>query len=122
MVYSTHNNKDILAEGEYEGFHYAIISYGSHPCAYVEIPSSHPDYKKKYDDIDIEVHGCLTFGDNLDHVIPNDNRYWIGWDYAHVGDYSCLPFGLSIEGKRWTTKEIFEDVKSVIKQLKERGK
>lgn len=29
---------EILDEGIYKGFHYAIVSYGTNPCAYVEIP------------------------------------------------------------------------------------
>lgn len=29
---------EILDEGVYKGFHYVIVSYGTHPCAYVEIP------------------------------------------------------------------------------------
>lgn len=46
--------------------------------------------------------------------------YYIGWDYNHYGDYSVSMALLGMLGeKRWTTEEIFEEVVSVIKQLRE---
>ena len=48
----------------------------------------------------------------------------MGWDYAHYGDYAGyedkLPIGLRTEGKRWTTEEIFKDVKEVCYQVQNR--
>ena len=40
MAYSSDPNADreILDEGYVHGYHYCIVSLGSHPCAYVEIP------------------------------------------------------------------------------------
>lgn len=35
---------DMLDEGIYKGFHYVIVSYGIHPCAYIEIPEGHKLY------------------------------------------------------------------------------
>ena len=50
----------------------------------------------------------------------------MGWDYAHYGDYAGyedkLPIGLRTEGKRWTTEEIFKDVKEVCYQVQNRKK
>ena len=120
MVYQKNRIKEILSEGEYCGYHVVIVSYGTHPCAYVEIPKNHPYYGKYYGDLDIDVHGGLTFGSHLSHVLGERglNGFYIGWDYAHAGDYyEGLPF--SPHDKKWTTEEIFEDVKSVIHQLQE---
>lgn len=43
----------------------------------------------------------------------------IGWDYSHAGDYSSY-YENDIyfqDEKKWTTEEIYEEVKSVIEQL-----
>jgi hypothetical protein len=48
-----------------------------HYCAYVSLPNNHPDVGREYDDIDIAVHGGLTFGD--------ENKF--GIDFAHLHDF-----------------------------------
>ena len=124
MVYKNHIENgqeiiDMLDEGVYKGFHYAIVSYGIHPCAYVEIPEEH----KLYDTNDIKCHGGITYVSKAGLIDPSKenhrDRHWIGWDYAHFGDYTHLPVNLEIlnDGKKWTTKEIFEEVNDVIEQL-----
>ena len=62
-------------------------------CGYVGLPPSHPAYGKGYDDVDVDVHGGLTYADHCqDHVChqdlndPNDKRYWLGFDCAHFMD------------------------------------
>lgn len=115
-------NIQILDEGFYDYFHYAIVSLGSHPCAYVELPKKHKWYGKHYNDIPISCHGGLTYSSPQGIVFPSDNLnhrdgYWIGWDYAHYDDYSYYNFGFTLGKKRWTTEEIFEEVKEVINQL-----
>lgn len=53
--------------------------FGGYLNGYVCIPSHHPYYHKKYEDIDIAVHGGLSFGEcSVGH--------WIGFDCAHSGD------------------------------------
>ena len=116
-------NIDTLDEGIYKNFHYAIISLGSHPCAYVELPREHKYYGLEYDDIPIECHYGLTYSSNDGIVFPAENEnhkdgFWIGWDYAHLGDYVYNSFySCSHKEKQWTTEEIFEEVKDVIEQL-----
>ncbi|MCM1316396.1 MAG: hypothetical protein NC244_13615 [Alistipes senegalensis] len=76
-------------------------------------------YGLKYDDIPVECHGGLTYSKSYVNGLFTDSGWWIGWDYAHDGDYfgdmhddtSCL--------KKWTTAEIIEEVKKVISQLKQ---
>ena len=65
MVYSSDPNADreILAEGYFHGYHYCIVSLGSHPCAYVEIPKSHPCYGLNYEKIKVSCHGGLTYSE-----------------------------------------------------------
>ncbi len=51
-----------------------------HYCVYVKLPAGHPDIGKEYDEIDIDVHGDLTYGQND----------MFGIDFAHYSDY--IPF------------------------------
>jgi len=48
-----------------------------HLCGYIYLPESHPDYGKTYHDLDVDVHGGLTFSE--------DGKF--GFDCAHAGDY-----------------------------------
>ena len=125
MVYQknwTPDNRviDMLDKGIYKGYHYAIVSFGSHPCAYIELPKGHKYYGKDYDDIPIDCHGGLTY--SSEGLLPSSNDYhrdgyWIGWDYAHLGDYYGWSNAFINTGKRWTTEEILQEVKEVIEQL-----
>lgn len=126
MIYSGERRKEILVHGMCFGFFYWIVSYGTHPCAYVLIPRNNKYFKKEYDYIDIDVHGGLTYSDYyLPFESKNSNNigWYIGWDYAHHGDYTGyeekLPKELRIGGKKWTIEEIKEDVFEVCKQLTE---
>ena len=68
-------------------------------CGYVGVPKGHPAYTKHYDELDISVHGGLTFSDEgMDESheetlyykprFHNDKRlWWIGFDCAHYQDY-----------------------------------
>lgn len=53
-----------------------------HFCAYVGIPKSHPYYGKSYDDMELEVHGGITYAKED----PEKEIHWIGFDCAHFGD------------------------------------
>lgn len=112
---------DMLDEGIYKGFHYVIVSYGTHPCAYIEIPKDNVSDEDEL--IDVSCHGGITYVSTAGLFKPSNKNHrddhWIGWDYAHYMDYyySLYNFEFFNEGKKWTTKEIFEDVKNVIEQL-----
>ena len=124
MVYKTDRETRILFEDDYKGRHFVIVSYGTHPCAYVEVTDTKYAYLG-YDELEdkIRCHGGLTYADNLDHVLGENNRWFIGWDYAHAGDYmgydELFNFKSRFKDKKWTTEEIYEEVKSVIEQLEE---
>ena len=63
-------------------------------CGYVAVPESHPAYKKHYDNINVEVHGGLTFADECGVVVchrssdPDDKVWWLGFDCSHSFDFS----------------------------------
>lgn len=118
MIYKPEQDIDILAEGKIKNRQYYIISYGTHPCAYVEVSEKEMG-GKDYHDFDIDCHGGLTFSGSLRKI--NAKGIYIGWDYAHYEDLSGFDYRYPIEfragGKKWTTAEIFEEVKYVIEQL-----
>lgn len=109
---------EVLYGGNVDGYNCYIISYGTHPCAYVEIPKIHPLYKKEYNSkkfLNIDCHWGITYSQDFLRPIGAEKSWFIGWDYAHSGDR----YGQLIYGKEWTTEEIFEEVKHVVKQLKD---
>ena len=129
MIYSSKRKRELLGKGKYLDYNYYILNLGTHPTAYVEIPKNHKYYLKDYDEIDIDVHGGLTYSENYLFISKNEkitNCWFIGWDYAHLGDYTGYeenyPEEYRIGGKKWTTNEILKDVYSVCMQLKDSAK
>lgn len=121
MIYQAKNKREVLFSGKCKNYDFYIMNLGTHPTAYVDVKNTKYQYEC-YNNIDILVHGGLTYSDdklNIDDAVING--WFIGWDYAHCDDYlgyeEELPFELRTNGRKWTTKEIFEDVKSVIEQL-----
>lgn len=85
---------------EHAGFQCIILrAPRGHLCGYVAVPPGHPWHERDYRDIDVEVHGGLTFvshcqGDpesGICHVAKPgepDNVWWVGFDCAHIDDIS----------------------------------
>lgn len=120
MKYGAERICRILHKGEFKGFNFAIINYGTHPCCYVFLPEGNKYFGKTYDEIDIDCHGGLTFSEDDLIFNPLPNKDWIiGWDYAHYNDYMGYYGELESyeKNKKWTTEELFEEVKQVIEQL-----
>jgi hypothetical protein len=64
-------------------------------CGYAAVPPGHPYHGKGYDDIDVEVHGGLTYSDKCAGEICHkpepgepDDVWWLGFDCGHAWDYS----------------------------------
>ena len=119
MEYIPETKTEILAKGTFNNYNYFVISYGTHPCCYVELPKRHKLYGLLYMDIeenyDISVHGGFTY--SRDNLLLKDNTWILGWDYAHYGDYYC-GYGVGYEkNHRWTTDEMIQECINVIKQL-----
>lgn len=121
MIYSATrlNPPEMLADGEYKGFHFYVLNLGTHPCAYVDVTDSDLN-GTHYSDIDIECHRGLTYSREYLHTV--DKKGWfIGWDYAHSCDFSGYEFEMPIDirtgGKKWTTSEIVNECKQVIDKI-----
>ena len=118
-IYTGHLGESALLDtGTIDGYRYAIITLGSHPCAYVEVPEGHP-YRQGHRESSIRCHGGITYSEP--YAPPamelKEKSLWFGWDYAHGGDYIALP-GYTSPGKRYTLEEIQQDVRDVIAQLR----
>jgi len=64
-----------------------------HWCGYVGVLKDHPSYGKNYDDMDINIHGGLTYaeecGGHVCHFTENEDKaFWFGFDCAHFQDLS----------------------------------
>lgn len=123
MNYTVERKKEVLVHGEVYGYNFYIISYGTHPCCYIELPKEHKFYGKHYDDIEIECHDGLTYTENYLRGLI-ENSWVIGWDYAHWNDYAGYYEEIFKndsnfnECKKWTTEELLDEVIEVIIQLK----
>ena len=65
-------------------------------CGYVGVPEGHPWYEKEYEEIDVRVHGGLTYSafctegpqeESICHV-GEDKVWWLGFDCCHLGDFT----------------------------------
>lgn len=82
---------------------------------YVLIPEGHPLHGKHYDDIDVDVHGGLTFSELVDdemiekwEIDAEDKGKWcVGFDTAHYQD------NLS----RWPKEAVQAEADNLMKQL-----
>lgn len=109
-----------MAIGEYRNMLWTVMDLGPLPCAYVRLPEGHCLQGKAYINISINCHGGLTYSSSSLKISDAEEikGAWIGWDYSHCGDYCpMLPF---LNGKKWTTREIVAECKSVIDQIIER--
>lgn len=76
---------------------------------YVLVSDGHEFYGKSYYDIDVSVHGGLTFSE----VISQDDDFgwrrghWIGFDTSHHGDNL----------KRWSKSAVFEETMKLFNQI-----
>lgn len=116
--------EEIVAEGTLDGYEYLIRTNGMFPTAYVK--TNKKQLLKCLGYAKTVAHGGFTFSGKFPNGEPEG--YWLGWDYAHVGDY--VPsfhryeedmrkiFG---EPHKWTIDEIMEDVKRVVELLKGEG-
>lgn len=122
FLYSPGHSCSNLDYGIIDGYAFCITDTGTHPCAYIGLDYKHPLAKWGEEDLDaaIDVHGGITFTSIGATRFPYD-RYWIGWDYAHFGDYSGYTEHNRFfnEAKRWLYEEVLKEVLSAIKQIKE---
>lgn len=108
---------------------------GGYANGYVAIPPSHPYYAKDYNDVPVEIHGGLTFGNEIEwfadltdaekkdvtpinfdslNEIPSD-YYVFGFDTLHFGDT------INRYDRAWCIKET-EELAKQLKQIEIKSK
>ena len=123
MEYSEKRKREVLDTGYCLGFLYYIMNLGTYPTAYIKIPEDHKYYGKDMGEIDLDVNGGVTFSQEGLNVSENQRikGWFVGWDYAHCDDYIgfelLYPEQFRTDGKKWTTKEIYEEVRQACYQL-----
>ena len=129
MVYSGNGISELLYEETVtvngKEFQICVVNIrGSHPCGYIRIPDD------AYLELDAicdcnnwyaNVHCGITYA-KFGRPIDNDaikEGFWIGWDYAHLNDYTC---GIDIDPLPWettyTTKEIVDEAIKAIPTIR----
>lgn len=97
MIYQPHRIRPMrLADGVYRGIPYYVLSFGTHPCAYVDIE---PSGLVAINEHDIDCHGGITYHAECLATVEHEGNF-IGWDYAHYTDYSGDLPSISFGGKR----------------------
>ena len=106
-------------------------------CGYVGVPNTHPAYEKDYDDVDVSVHGGLTYANKCQGVICHipeagmpDDVWWLGFDTCHYNDISPSRYLSSLIGGVVIAREdelgeyrnmdyVINETKQLADQLKE---
>lgn len=116
MVYTNNmHTSEILYSDTYKGLDFYVVSYGTHPCCYIGMYEDDKNYNVDYSEIDLNVHGGLTYSGNLTHLPVDHKKWWIGWDYAHVGDR----FGEYYQsGHTWKTTELIKECIQAIDEIR----
>jgi hypothetical protein len=98
-------------------------------CGYVGININHPNYLHSYHDVDVKVHGGLTYSNKCNYHIcheakegEDDNVWWLGFDTAHYDDFiPSLTMHLTCwnHGTYRTIDYVKDQVEYLARQLKE---
>lgn len=123
MIYQNNRKIEVIHSGEYAGYKFAILNLGTHPTAYVENKNGFSDYNEANDKTNWLPHGGFTYYGEA-YWNKEDKTTYLGWDYAHCTDWASYwsdSENLILNNHKWTTAEIFKEVKSVIHTLKKYG-
>ena len=94
------------------------MEYSGHLCGYVKIPETHQLYNLDYDEIDVDVHGGLTYSSE------EKDGYWLGFDCAHYDDVtpcvvgSFLYLDMFNEGTYKDMKYVEKELMRLVRQIK----
>lgn len=97
------------------------LQYMGSLCGYVLLPDIHPCINTYYDDIDVNVHGGLTFKGSFNsegYNMPLHKGTWIGFDCNHAWDYSPRLGKFSDDGTYRDWEYVKNELRGLCKQLK----
>lgn len=100
--------------------------FGGHICGYCILPLGHPLENKSFEDIDLSVHGGITYVEKF----KNTDQTVIGFDCGHLGD--LLPSMLKYRKEKSLSenkipyvgfiKENYKDMDYVMEECKKMAK
>lgn len=93
----------------------------SHLCGYVGLPKGHRAFGQDYDEIEVDVHGGLTYASHDMVEYDGPCLWWIGFDCNHSGDFSPY-YSKTIEDRTEiyrTFGYLFVQLQSLTLQLQE---
>lgn len=113
MKYGKSHKRELLERNTYKDHEYFIISFGTHPCGYVKLNGENPTIAEN-----VCCHGGITYKESYLKISNEETILgeFIGWDYAHSGDYLGYDEGWC-SGMKYTTEDIVEECKRVIDEL-----
>lgn len=94
-------------------------------CGYVGVPENHPAYGKSENDVNISVHGDLTYAEKCSPPICHipekgmpENVWWLGFDTSHYKDFcpSITKYANHHETYR-DMNYVIDETKSLAEQL-----
>lgn len=77
MMSKTPKETKVLKEWKHAGLKCKVMQCGFSINGYVELKKKHPYFGKEYDDVNVDVHGGLTYGEQEGDV------FVLGFDTAH---------------------------------------
>ena len=81
-----------------------IMTELGHRCGYVGVPSEHKLFGVDYDEVDVEVHGGLTYSSGISEYPVEDSKlWWLGYDCAHLGD-QVVPEYIAAQKEKYPDK------------------
>jgi hypothetical protein len=127
----------IEREWKHAGLSCAVVQAreAQNRCGYVRVPPGHPAHGRDYTEIEVSVHGGLTFAEIEPCREHQDGQgYWLGFDCAHYTDSMIDPEAdpetMSQEGRKvwtiikgsqhghfWTQTEVERECESLAQQL-----
>ena len=111
-------SESVLKRWSHMGLDCAVVQGPQSLCGYVKVPPKHPAHGKWFDDVDVEVHGGLTF------CQLSEDGMWFGFDCAHYGDFIATEnTGEYKPGQLfWSIETVAKEVKSLARQLAKQPK
>ena len=106
----------ILHDEFRDGLRFIIMRGPASLTAYIGVPDGHPLAGHSYEDLPVEAHGSLTFGDEGGGKWPT-GWFWYGWAYNHAGDYTFFSDELPLlergsrhqDEHKWLVEEVIKD-------------
>ena len=112
---------EIIAKGIYRGITFYVLSYRSHPSAYIDVGKTCFRRIKNINKPALQTlncHGGITYsGNGIFGLVNLTKKHWvIGWDYNHGGDFDGRHPNYG--GKKHRTGEIVQECLRVIDQIR----